>query len=139
MFIAVLQFFRALYVRQPASSLNPESRSNPLTLTPQQHQRLRELFRLIAVEKDPERVQALAGELARLVMVQAPLREPSDQQLRIIGLVAEGLKNREIAEKLGMSSNVVRNYISKIYGEVGVNNRVQLALWYEARIRKQKL
>ena len=132
-------FCRALYVRQPASSLNPESRSNPLTLTPQQHQRLRELFRLIAVEKDPERVQALAGELARLVMVQAPLREPSDQQLRIIGLVAEGLKNREIAEKLGMSSNVIRNYISKIYGEVGVNNRVQLALWYEARIHKQKL
>ena len=117
--------------------MNPESRSNPLTLTPQQHQRLRELFRLIAVEKDPERVQALAGELACLVMVQAPLREPSDQQLRIIGLVAEGLNNREIAEKLGMSSNVVRNYISKIYGEVGVNNRVQLALWYEARIHKQ--
>jgi DNA-binding NarL/FixJ family response regulator len=53
--------------------------------------------------------------------------------------VAEGLKNREIAEKLGMSSNVIRNYISKIYGEVGVNNRVQLALWYEARIHKQKL
>jgi DNA-binding NarL/FixJ family response regulator len=110
-----------------------------LTLTPQQRQRIRDLFRLIAVENDPERVQALAGELARLVVVQAPFREPSDAQLRIIELVAKGLKNREIAGRLGMSSNVVRNYISKIYDEVGVHNRVQLALWYEARLHEQKL
>jgi len=130
-------FDRALYVRQPAGGLNPESRSNLLTLTPQQHQRICDLFRLIALEKDPERVQALAGELARLVMVQAPFREPGDQQLRIIELVAKGLKNREIAARLGMSSNVVRNHISKIYDEVGVHNRVQLALWYEVQIHER--
>ena len=53
-----------------------------------QHQRIRELFRLIAVEKDPERVQGLAGELGRLLMIQVPLPEPSGQQLRIIELVA---------------------------------------------------
>ena len=104
-----------------------------------QRQRIRELFRLIAVENDPERVQGLAGELGRLLMIQAPLPEPSGQQLRIIKLVARGLKNREIAEKLGMSSNVVRNYISKIYDIVRVNNRVQLALWYEARVHEQRL
>ena len=104
-----------------------------------QHQRIRELFRLIAVEKDLERLQALADELGQLLMIRAPLPEPSGQQLRIIELVARGLKNREIAEKLGMSSNVVRNYISKIYGTFRVNNRVQLALWYEARVHEQKL
>jgi DNA-binding NarL/FixJ family response regulator len=107
--------------------------------TPEQHRRIRELFRLITAEKDPERVQALAGELGRLVMIQAPLREPNDQQLRIIELVAKGLKNREIAEELGMSSNVVRNYISKLYDTIKVNIRVQLALWYEARVHEQKL
>src|SRR5215469_18680945 len=104
-----------------------------------QHQRIRELFRLIAVEKDPERVQGLAGELGQLLMIRAPLPEPSGQQLRIIELVARGLKNREIAEKLGMSRNVVRNYISKIYDTFRVNNRVQLALWYEARVHELKL
>src|SRR5215470_8709311 len=108
-------------------------------MTIPRHQRICELFRLIAVEKDPERVQALAGELGRLLLIQAPFPEPSRQRLRIIELVARGLKNREIAEKLGMSSNVVRNYISKIYHTVRVKNRVQLALWYEARVHERRL
>lgn len=63
-------------------------------MTIPQRQRIRELFRLIAVEKDSERVQALAGQLGRLLMIQAPLPEPGGQQLRIIELVARGLKNR---------------------------------------------
>jgi DNA-binding NarL/FixJ family response regulator len=107
--------------------------------TPAQEQRIRELFKLIADEKDAEKVQVLAGELARLLTIQAPLRKPSDQQLRIIELVAQGLKNREIADEIGLSRNVVRNYVGEIYREVGVRNRVELALWYEARVHEGKL
>ena len=107
--------------------------------TPAQERRIRELFKLIADEKDSEKVQVLAGELARLLTVQAPLRKPSDQQLRIIELVAQGLKNREIADEIGLSRNVVRNYVGEIYREVGVRNRVELALWYEARLHEGKL
>ena len=44
-----------------------------------------------------------------------------------------GFKNREIATQLGIGHQVVRNYLSKIYDKVGVHNRVELALWYEAR------
>ena len=110
-----------------------------MKLTPEQEQRIRELFKLITDEKDPEKVQVLAGELGRLLTVQAPLRKPSDSQLRIIELVANGLKNCEIADQLGISNNVVRNYLSNIYDKVGVNNRVQLALWYEARVHEGKL
>ena len=36
-----------------------------MTLTPEQEQRIRALFKLIADEKDPEKVQVLAGELGR--------------------------------------------------------------------------
>ena len=107
--------------------------------TAAQERRIRELFKLIADEKDSEKVQVLAGELARLLTVQAPLRKPSDQQLRIIELVAQGLKNREIADEIGLSRNVVRNYVGEIYREVGVRNRVELALWYEARLHEGKL
>jgi DNA-binding NarL/FixJ family response regulator len=51
----------------------------------------------------------------------------------VAGLVADGLKNREIAGELGIAVQVVRNYLSMIYDKVGVSNRVELALWYEAR------
>jgi len=84
-------------------------------------------------------VRVPAGELGRLLTVQTPLRAPSDRQLRIMELVAQGLKNREIAEQLGISNKLVKNYLSNFYNKIGVNNRVQLALWYEARVREGKL
>ena len=65
-------------------------------------------------------------------------RKPSRRQLRVIELVAQGLNNREIAEQLGIRQYVVRNYLSKIYDKIGVNNRVELALWYEARMHEQR-
>lgn len=62
-------------------------------------------------------------------------RTPSPRQQRVIELVAKGLKNWEIANRLGMSEQVVRNYL----GIIGVSNRVELALWYEARVHEGKL
>ena len=60
---------------------------------------------------------------------------PSTYRLEV---VAKGFKNREIAKKLGMSQHVVRNYLGIIYDKVGVSNRVELALWYEARVHEGK-
>jgi DNA-binding NarL/FixJ family response regulator len=60
-------------------------------------------------------------------------RQVSQRQQQIIELVAQGLKNCEIGAELGICAHVVRNYISAIYDKVGVSNRVELALWYEAR------
>jgi len=65
-------------------------------------------------------------------------RTPSRRQFRVIELVAQGLKNREIAEDLGIGEHVVRNYLSKIYDKIGVSNRVELALWYEARTHERR-
>lgn len=61
---------------------------------------------------------------------------PSVRQQRVIELVAQGLKNREIACELGISEYVVRNYLSAIYDNIGLGNRVELALWYEARLHE---
>jgi len=58
-------------------------------------------------------------------------RKPSRRQVRVIEL-----KNHEITKKLGIGSNVVRNYLSDIYDKIGVSNRVELALWYETRIHE---
>jgi len=60
-------------------------------------------------------------------------RTLSSREKRIVELVSQGFKNREIAMELGITVHVVRNYIVSIYDKVGMSNRVELALWYEAR------
>lgn len=57
----------------------------------------------------------------------------SPKQQRIIALVADGLKNKEIAAEVGTTEGVVKNYLKVIYDVVGVWNRTELALWYVAR------
>jgi DNA-binding NarL/FixJ family response regulator len=60
-------------------------------------------------------------------------RIPSEREQRVIELVAQGLKNREVAESIGTTEHVVKNYLRVIYDKLGLWNRVELALWYEAR------
>jgi DNA-binding NarL/FixJ family response regulator len=60
-------------------------------------------------------------------------RVPNERERRVIVLVAQGLKNSEVAEVLGTTEHVVKNYLRVIYDKLGLWNRVELALWYEAR------
>jgi len=47
----------------------------------------------------------------------------------VVHLVADGLKNREIAEKLQVKEHSVRNYIYRIFEKLGVSSRVELILY----------
>jgi DNA-binding NarL/FixJ family response regulator len=58
---------------------------------------------------------------------------PSEREQRVIALVAQGLKNKEVASEIGTTEHVVKNYLRTIYDKLGLWNRVELALWYEAR------
>ncbi|HXY03535.1 MAG TPA: LuxR C-terminal-related transcriptional regulator [Terriglobales bacterium] len=60
-------------------------------------------------------------------------RSPNAREQRVIELVAQGLKNSEVAESIGTTEHVVKNYLRAIYDKLGLWNRVELALWYEAR------
>ena len=60
-------------------------------------------------------------------------RRLTDQQKRVIELVAQGYKNREVAVILGTTEHVVKNYLRVVYDKLGFDNRVELALWFEAR------
>lgn len=54
----------------------------------------------------------------------------------VAGLVAEGLSNREIAEKLKLSEHTVSNYLFRIYEKLGISGRVELVL-YILKLREQ--
>jgi LuxR family maltose regulon positive regulatory protein len=57
-----------------------------------------------------------------------PLIEPlSERELDVLRLIAEGLSNREIGERLFVSTNTVKVHSRSIYGKLGVHNRTQAA------------
>ena len=43
----------------------------------------------------------------------------------ILGLIAEGLSNREIGERIFVSENTVKTHSSRLFDKLGVNRRVQ--------------
>lgn len=47
----------------------------------------------------------------------------------VVRLVADGLKNREIAERLKVKEHSIRNYIYRIFEKLGVSSRVELILY----------
>jgi DNA-binding NarL/FixJ family response regulator len=56
-----------------------------------------------------------------------PLAELSDQERRILGLIAEGKTNREIAATVYLSEKTVKNYVSTILSKLGMERRAQAA------------
>ena len=61
-------------------------------------------------------------------ILNAELPEPiSDQERKILSLIAEGKTNREIAERIYLSEKTVRNYVSNILGKLNLNNRAHAA------------
>jgi DNA-binding NarL/FixJ family response regulator len=53
----------------------------------------------------------------------------SDRELQIIDLVASGLTNQDIANKLEISKRTVDNHISNILTKTETDNRVALVRW----------
>jgi len=57
------------------------------------------------------------------------LQRLTARELLIIGLVCEGLKNKQIAAQLGTKEQAVKNYLRSIYVKAGVSDRLELALF----------
>ncbi len=54
----------------------------------------------------------------------------SPRELEIVKLIAEGLSNKEIGEKLYLTNGTVRNHISTILEKTGLEHRTQIAVRY---------
>ena len=55
--------------------------------------------------------------------------ELSERELEIIELVAQGLTNLEIGERLMISKRTVDNHVSNVFTKTGAKNRVALLNW----------
>ena len=51
--------------------------------------------------------------------------ELTKRELEILRLVQRGLRNREIAQQMGVEEKTVKNHINSIYSKLGIANRVE--------------
>lgn len=67
-----------------------------------------------------------AGSTGGRVRERSPL---SNREREIVGLVAQGYKNKEMAEKMFISEQTVKNHLHNIFDKLGVSDRLELALY----------
>jgi DNA-binding NarL/FixJ family response regulator len=58
----------------------------------------------------------------------APLDELSSREREVLELVAEGLSNQEIGDRLGLAEKTIKHYMTSILGKLQVRSRVEAAL-----------
>lgn len=62
--------------------------------------------------------------------IQVPQNvELTPTELRVVQLVAQGMANREIAEKLNVSQRTIESHVSNMLNKTNLNNRTELARW----------
>ena len=70
---------------------------------------------------------------ARVLLKGMGERSPTDgisaREIEVLGLIATGLPNREIARRLEITERTVKGHLTSIFRQIGVADRTQAALW----------
>lgn len=66
---------------------------------------------------------------AALLTSPRPKNRLTDKELLIVSGVAQGMRNKEIAQEVGTTEQVIKNYLRKVYDKLGVSDRLELALY----------
>jgi DNA-binding NarL/FixJ family response regulator len=75
-------------------------------------------------------MQTMAPEEVENDMVGTRVRDRlTPKELRIVALIVQGYKNKDIATELGTTEQVIKNYLRNIYDKIGVSDRLELALF----------
>src|SRR5258708_5879352 len=89
-------------------------------------------FEVVAVVGDGDEVfrtgddRSTPGPRNGRVRERSPL---SQREREIVGLVAQGFKNKEMAQKMFISEQTVKNHLHNIFDKLGVSDRLELALY----------
>jgi DNA-binding NarL/FixJ family response regulator len=75
---------------------------------------------------------SFAGVVSRLARHDTQMHDLRQRltrrEMEVVQLVAEGLRNKDITARLAISEGTVKIHLHNIYGKLGTNDRVQLAL-----------
>jgi two-component system, NarL family, nitrate/nitrite response regulator NarL len=71
-------------------------------------------------------VEALASSPELRAVDANGLSLLSKREMDVVRSLAEGLTNREIAERLGLSQHTIKNYLFRVYDKLGVSSRLEL-------------
>jgi DNA-binding NarL/FixJ family response regulator len=75
----------------------------------------------------------LAPKAARAVLTARaegrPATELTAREQEVLGLLAQGLANKQIARRLGIAEKTVKAHLTSIFQRIGVSDRTQAALW----------
>lgn len=86
---------------------------------------------------DPDMVERLFDRLRKGAAQDPRLADLTNQERVIVGHIADGLTNRQIAEKMFLAEKTVKNYVSTILTKMGMSNRSEAAA-YVARLQGEK-
>lgn len=61
----------------------------------------------------------------------------TDQERKLLGLIAEGLTNRQIGERMYLAEKTIKNYVSNLLAKLGMHRRTEAAA-YAARLTERR-
>jgi two-component system, NarL family, response regulator DevR len=77
---------------------------------------------------DPAVTQRVLERIRHGVEQPRELASLTDQERRILEFIAEGLTNREIANRMFLAEKTVKNYVSSLLAKLGLERRTQAAV-----------
>jgi DNA-binding NarL/FixJ family response regulator len=78
-------------------------------------------------------LEALAATPSIRPLGSVGLSQLSVREMEVVNCLAEGLSNREIAQRLKLSRHTIKNYMFRIFDKVGVSSRVELLFYALSR------
>jgi two-component system, NarL family, response regulator DevR len=85
---------------------------------------------------DPTATTRLLERLRRGGPDDEKISQLTDQERRILELLAEGLTNRQIADRMYLAEKTVKNYVSNLLTKMGMHRRTEAAV-YAARLSER--
>ena len=59
------------------------------------------------------------------------------REKQVTAMLADGMRNKEIANLLGITEGTVKMYVARVFGKTGVDNRTALAIWWLQKSEKK--